>query len=326
VILRCLAPSPAARYPSASALAEDLAAWQKPNRRMWLASVAGFLIVAPSAVHLWPKPDPEKAYRKHVSPLLANLREGQRVELIPPYPANGDFFTLRRGDGTEMKRVQDGLSIHCPAKCGLVELLPEVPVPSYRVRARLLWDRGLTREREWGIYLKHRRAFTGEGTQDYFAVAYFNYFDVADLSRPSKGQTEPFVRDELQGTFRLRLFGDLDRPGKLPLRDEYAVRKGGRSNHTVLKFTPDPKAPWVDVEITVRPAQVAASFRPGDSTEVGDLPGFLQADQDRFKSRLRGRYPDLARADFEGSALGIYVREAVCTVQGFAVGPIADSE
>jgi serine/threonine protein kinase len=317
VILRCLDPSPAARYPSAGALAEDLAAWQRPNRRMWLAAVAGLLIVAPSAAHLWPKPDPEKAYRKHVSPLLAKLRERQKVELIPEYPANGDFFTVRRGDATVAKRVQDGLYIHCQAKCGLVELLPEVPVRSYRVHARLRLVRRLTQEREWGVYVKHRRAVTSQGPQDYFVEVYF--------SEPTEVQAG---RLQLQGSFRARLFGDQVKPARLPFSDYYAWREDGRLSHENAEYTPDLNDPWVEVEITVRPAQVAASFRPCGSAQVAGLPVLLPGDQDSFKNSLRKfkSDPDLARADFEGSALGIYVREAVCTVQGFAVEPLGDTE
>jgi hypothetical protein len=322
VILRCLVVSPRARYPSAGALAEDMAAWQKWSRRAWLAAVAGALVLAPPAGVLWwpAAPDPEETYRRRVGPLLAALRRRQAVELIPPYPANEDFFRVRCGiDGAVVKRVEDGLTIHCPARCGLVELLPEVPVRSYRVRARLRWERPLnTDEGEWGVYVQHHCPITDQGPQHYFVAVYFGL--------PSEVEAQPAVRHVLNGSFRPCLFGNLKRPAKEPFREERGVRRGGQFNHTDLKYTPDPKDRWVTVEITVRPALVAASFRPGGRNVAADLPPLLPVNQDSFKKALRTNHPDLRGEGLEGSALGVYLRQVFCTVQGFAVEPIDDEE
>jgi hypothetical protein len=163
--------------------------------------------------------------------------------------------------------------------------------------------------------VKHSRTITGQGPQDYFVAVYF--------SRPTEVQTKPVVRYKLQGNFRPCLFGDLQTPAAQDVRNEYGLRKDGRPNHANLEYTPDPHEPGVNnVEITVRLAQVAANFRPSGSTEAADLPELLPRDEEGFKSRLRLRCPDLAGADFKGSALGIYVREAVCIVEGFAVEPL----
>ena len=73
-------------------------------------------------------------------------------------------------------------------------------------------------------------------------------------------------------------------------------------------------------------AQAGAGDLPlyrGAPVEPLKNPALLRrADQDAAKNHLRWSYPDLAKADFEGSALGIYVREVVCTVQSFTVEPI----
>ena len=91
-----------------------------------------------------------------------------------------------------------------------------------------------------------------------------------------------------------------------------------------LEYTPDPEDRWVEAEITVKPAQIAGSFRPGGSAEAADLPPLLLADQDRVRNHLRRSFPDVGLDHFEGSALGIYVREVVCTVQSFTVESIGD--
>jgi hypothetical protein len=246
--------------------------------------------------------------------LLAALRQRQAVELIPPYPAKEDFFRVRCGaDGAVVKRVADGLIIHCPARCGLVELLPEVPVRCYRVRARLRWETPLIDELlQWGVYVKHRRRVTHQGPQHYFVTVYFG--------RPVEVEGEPGPHRRLSGSFRPRLFGDLREPTKLPFRDEHGAREG--PSQEGLIYIPDPVDRWVDVEITVNPARVAASFHPGGSPVAAGLPLLVPADEGDFKGHLRWAYPDLAVEQFEGSALGVYLRHAVCTVQGFAVEPI----
>jgi hypothetical protein len=120
-------------------------------------------------------PDPENDYRRQVEPLLAALRQRQEVELIPPHPARDGFFRIRHGaEGMVAKRVQDGLVVDRPGRCGLVELVPEVPLPDYHVRARLRWERRLTDELQWGIYLKHRSRVTSQGPQHFFVAVYFD--------------------------------------------------------------------------------------------------------------------------------------------------------
>jgi serine/threonine protein kinase/DNA-directed RNA polymerase specialized sigma24 family protein len=316
MILRCLVLSPRGRYPSAESLAEDLAAWQKPSRRGWLVAVSGAMtLAAPVGVLLWPEPpDPEKDYRRRAEPLLDLLRQSREVELIPSYPANKDFVRVRCGaDGMVVNRVMDGLTILCPARCGLVELLPEVPVHSYRVRARLRWERPLALlELQWGVYVKYRGRVTEQGPQHYFVALYFGL-----PSTVAAGPTHL-----LRGSFRPRLFGELKWPADLPLRDFFGVRTQGRFSHSDLEYTPHQKDRWVDVEITVRPGQVTASFHPDGSTVASDLPPLTPADEGVTKVYLRRQYPDLASEQFEGSAVGIYVRQGVCTVQGFTVKPM----
>src|SRR5262249_21844308 len=115
-------------------------------------------------------------------------------------------------------------------------------------------------------------------------------------------------------------------PAERLYRDLYGVRKEGRWSHTDLEYTPDPEDRWVEVEITVRPAQIAASFRPGGSDKAADLPLLLLKDQDGAKKYFRTHDTDLAHEAFEGSALGIYLRQVVCTVQSFTVERIDDQE
>jgi hypothetical protein len=338
ICLKCLEKEPGKRYANAEALVDDLGqflddkpiqarragrlerSWRWCRRNPALTGALAAVLLAAVVVVLAllpPRPaDPEEGYRRRASAVLDELRQGRKVELIPPHPANEDFFALRSGaKGTVVKRVRDGMGIHCQPRCGLIELLPEVPVPSYRLRVRLRRERPLTDERELGVYVKHRCAVTDQGPQHYFVAVY--------VSMPWQVEADAAGRLGLRGSFRPRLFGELENPADRPLRDFYWVRTG-RPNHTDVEYTPDREDRSVEVEITVTPAQIAASFRPAGSAGAADLPLLTLADQDRAKNHLRGSYPDLAEADFEGSALGIYVREVVCTVQSFTVESIGD--
>ena len=126
----------------------------------------------------------------------------------------------------------------------------------------------------------------------------------------------------MRGSFRPRLFGDLSQPDNLAFRDTCGGRTGGRSNHEDLLYTPDPNDPWVDVDVAVSRVQLAASFRPGSTPVPAQLPMLMPVDERVFKRCLPQRYPDLAGVPFEGSAVGLFVRHAGCTIQAFRVGPL----
>jgi hypothetical protein len=62
--------------------------------------------------------------------LSVALLQWRQIELIPQHTGE-IFFALPCGaKGALVNRVRDGLGAHCAARCTLIELLPEVPVPS----------------------------------------------------------------------------------------------------------------------------------------------------------------------------------------------------
>jgi serine/threonine protein kinase len=319
VILRCLAVSPQARYASAAALAEDLAAWQKPSRRAWLAAAVGVLILAPVATVLLRPRDPEEEYRGRVLPMLDELRQGRRVELIPPYPGDENFFTLRSGArGTGVKRVQDGLNIHCPYRCCLLELLPEVPGPRYRLRVLMRRERALlTQEHQWGVYCRHNSLLTEQGRQHSFTALSF--------VGPEEREGTPGTV-QLSAALRPCLFAAPPRPVDRQYR-EYFYAAFGKGNVRDAAYVPGPDNPWVEITVTVLGGEVRGSFQPAGAGAVMMAP--VTADDQRDSRQVvRRLFPDLAGSPDErldGCAVGIYVCEADCTVASFVVETIPDN-
>jgi serine/threonine protein kinase len=322
VVLRCLAKAPPLRYPTAGALADALAAWQKPSRRAWLAAAAGALLLTPVATALlWPRSrNPEEDYLRRANALLDELRQRGQVELIPPYPTNESFFALRCGAKgmEEPKRLQDGLNIHCTARCCLVELLPEVPVPNYRIRARMRRARELiTQEDQWGVYCRHASLLTEQGSQHSFTALSF--------VGPEERKDAPGTV-ELSAALRPCLFAHLLQPVERPRREFFhgAFEKGNVRN---AAYAPDANNPWVEITVTVQGGVVTGSFHPGGADAV-EMPPVTADDQRRSKLAIRTLFPDLAGVPdqrFDGSALGVYVREADCTVASFVVELIPDN-
>src|SRR5262249_55804618 len=168
----------------------------------------------------------------------------------------------------------------------------------------------------WGIYFKHGRVTTEAGEQHCFNVLSFN--------GPGEEQPPP-PRLELFASMLPRLFCDLKKPADRSFRT-FELPGENKSFARTAAYTPDPNNAWVEIQVTVCNGRAEATCRPG-LEEAEKFEPITPAEQEAFKEALGWMYPDLKpvpRQQLDGSALGIYLREAVCVVRRFEVETLDD--
>jgi serine/threonine-protein kinase len=184
ICLRCLHKDPARRYPSAAALADDLAGWQRRGallrgpwrlvrRRPLLAGALLLLAGAAAAaatLALWPAapdrpPDPDQPLRA----ITANLAQGQAQTLIGPTGAPAWFRYWGREDAPQITRAADGTFTFNDFDFGFLELLPDPQTEAFLFSADV-------RELEFcgggsGLYFGHSTVDTS-GPEIHFLCDY----------------------------------------------------------------------------------------------------------------------------------------------------------
>ena len=83
--------------------------------------------------------DPERRYERRVAPLLAKLEKGEEVEVIGKGPALPPHRLRSAARMVSVLRGDEGVTINSPS-VALVEFLPRVPWPSYRIEAEIRHD------------------------------------------------------------------------------------------------------------------------------------------------------------------------------------------
>jgi serine/threonine-protein kinase len=189
VVLHCLRNQPDRRYPSAQALADDLACWlrdepisAKPDsfprrahrafRRhrvlVFAAGVVGLLLAAVIVVQRYTDPD------RPLQASQAQLRSRQPVTLIgnagPPA-----WFRMGLGGAILLKspRQAEPFSFESLEPACLVELLPALPIDHYRFRAQVLHD-STAGNSEVGIYFGHSSHPHEHGLEHCFCTLTFD--------------------------------------------------------------------------------------------------------------------------------------------------------
>jgi serine/threonine-protein kinase len=178
ICLRCLQKDPARRYPSAAALAEDLAHWQRrgalfrgpwqfARRRPLLAGALLVLVGAAAAaatLALWPE-DPDRPLRA----LTANLARGQAQTLIGPTGSPAWFRYYGRETAPQITPAVDGTFTFNDFDYGFLELLPDSQTEEFLFSADVCSRE--TRSGSAGLYFGHSATDTS-GSAIHFLCEY----------------------------------------------------------------------------------------------------------------------------------------------------------
>jgi hypothetical protein len=174
-------------------------------------------------------------------------------------------------------------------------------------------DRPLhTQEGEFGVYGRYASFATHQGLQHSFYALYFGGLEPTRGGKPAPQEVHSFLRQ--------RLFCYLQQPTESAFRDYYHG-SDTRATYQAKKWVIDPKDPWYTIEMDVQTQAVTARYRVGAGDWLNLGPSPLRH-RESYPSLAQSWFPDLAGIPPErwvGSALGVYVRHAVCTVQQLEV-------
>jgi serine/threonine-protein kinase len=325
ICLTCLEKTPARRYRSASALAEDLDRWLRGGRsrglrvrlrrllrlarRRWRVVAAGLVLAVASATALLH--DSDRPLRR----MQADLRRGSPVQPIGE-TGRPAWSRWRAGEsGSQTSVSSDGTFTVHSWSLGLLELLPDPGLQSYRFDAQVR-HRKSDRAGEVGIYVGHQ-SYPGQPAETHF-----------------------FTQLTFNEVWRAEVPEGLGRPGDPPPRN--AVRlfphlyaEGGVTEHINWQM-PGATGPnvetagenhggWHDLAISVTPAGLTATWdgQPFRLTS-GDFSRII----DQQLGVLRPRYSGdpfvqvLSPQVHPRAGLGLYVRRGSASFRRVSLHPL----
>ena len=155
VVLTCLRPEPRERYPTAEALADDLARWLSQenltsptavrSRRRWLWGViggsCGIAAAGLGAVLLRPTPRPPEEPEPKKPDKKGESSGWTLIDAHGLAPIAKDArWALPRGDASIGRHPRDGAFTIRASGCALLQLLQEPPWPAFRLEATIRHD------------------------------------------------------------------------------------------------------------------------------------------------------------------------------------------
>jgi serine/threonine-protein kinase len=340
VLLRCLDKNPARRFATARELADELARWlggertqtrppgllrrlvRAGRRRPRLMALVALGLLALVVALVWYVFDTDRPLHD----IQRTVGGGQEIELIGD--TGGPRWSRWFVNQTANSIVDyDGyFTVDAMQEGAMLELARDLPVPAYRVRARVRHNKTL--ERGFiGIYVGGRST-RGPGREGhlFFALRYNGIFDHARAFAQVIEKEKPALKGQMKippkNPVALRAFLLLRADQAAPWPADF-----GGTGGVGVKPTGRAADQWRDLEIVVRPDSLQAAFdgEPLRPLELARLDPSLQSQLTAViaaDASQRGFLQALpARFDPQGS-LGLYVSEGSASFANLVVTPI----
>jgi hypothetical protein len=200
----------------------------------------------------------------------------------------------------------------------LLELLPVVPLTHYRITAKVRFERALGENCQWGVYCRYDQEPSTQGIQRYFHALIIS--EEMPLSRTLKLGDEYW---SYQAHLAPRLFREFISRAEDDLRASRWIQVN-EQNFVHRKHPVKRQADlWRTLVIEVSPESTVASCT--DSAGHFTLTPIPRESEAAFLTHLRTKYDDLAALPSfprPGSAVGIFLRQSVCTIDRFQIEPM----
>jgi serine/threonine-protein kinase len=341
ICLKCLEKEPDRRYPSASALAEDLQCWLRGepttarpaswSMRLWRrlrrhprwASAAALLLFAAAAVPVavWIR-DPDRPLRA----IEAELARGRAQLLIGETGPPAWFdWCLGKETSTASTSENEPFSIHT-SNLALLELVRDPQRDRFKLVAQLQHERNMDAAGAIGIFVAHQRYASQQGPAHYFLPLTFN--DLHDESqRPVNFPANELWQKANRALLTPRLFWEETRWSEY----EYCLSGPGPE-----LFQPagalGQKPSWRPLTLLVSPDGVRG-FWGWDETPVGRLSAIeLGPEVTKSLEERRQEHPEEPRfqgfepAFFPRGSLGLYVSRGSASFRWVAIEPLNTSD